>query len=146
LQQMEESQRARVEAAAIKKEMLIFQKKYQERFQKLRGSLEEMYKKQERSSGQGQCSGSNHSNMVLDSDYLHRNRGDSAASSVSPATARQQIKTMEAQMRSLSQQLSKLQADSKKKDSQLKKYETFYKEVKARSAQRAAERQKDGSA
>jgi len=137
LQQMEEVQRTRVEAAAMKEEMKLFQRKYHERFQNLKSSLEEMYKKQEPGS-----TPSNSGNVFQQSKFLQT---QNAKNNI--GTTRQQFMTMEAQIQSLSQQLSKMQADAKKKDSQLKKYETFYKEVKARSAQRAAERQKvDASA
>jgi hypothetical protein len=44
-------------------------------------------------------------------------------------------------IRKLTEDLKKEKSESRKKDAALRKYESFYREVKARSAQKAAQRQ-----
>ena len=53
----------------------------------------------------------------------------------------EQIQRQEQLIRKLTTDLKKEKEESKKKDAALRKYESFYREVKARSAQKAAQRQ-----
>jgi hypothetical protein len=56
-------------------------------------------------------------------------------------TVSDQLQRQEQLIRKLTTDLKKEKEESKKKDSALRKYESFYREVKARSAQKAAQRQ-----
>lgn len=55
----------------------------------------------------------------------------------------EQIQRQELQIRKLTADLKKEKDESKKKDAALRKYESFYREVKARSAQKAAQRRQN---
>lgn len=57
------------------------------------------------------------------------------------ASVTEQIQRQEQLIRKLTTDLKKEKEESKKKDAALRKYESFYREVKARSAQKAAQRQ-----
>ena len=80
---------------------------------------------------------------MLTSEHLNRSLDDRDKTSkhITNLTSHRQQRILEAQLRSLTSQIQKLQQESKKKDATLKKYENFYKEVKARSAQRTAQRE-----
>jgi hypothetical protein len=60
---------------------------------------------------------------------------------VKTASTSEQIQRQEQLIRKLTADLKKEKDESKKKDAALRKYESFYREVKARSAQKAAQRQ-----
>ena len=57
------------------------------------------------------------------------------------AKVTEQVQRHEQLIRKLTEDLKKEKAESRKKDAALRKYESFYREVKARSAQKAAQRQ-----
>ena len=57
------------------------------------------------------------------------------------ASVADQLQRQEQLIRKLTTDLKKEKEESKKKDAALRKYESFYREVKARSAQKAAQRQ-----
>jgi myosin heavy subunit len=57
------------------------------------------------------------------------------------ASVADQLQRQEQLIRKLTSDLKKEKEESKKKDAALRKYESFYREVKARSAQKAAQRQ-----
>jgi len=61
------------------------------------------------------------------------------------ASTTEQIQRQEQLIRKLTADLKKEKEESKKKDQALRKYESFYKEVKARSAQKAAQRQREAA-
>ena len=60
---------------------------------------------------------------------------------VRTASTSEQIQRQEQLIRKLTADLKKEKEESRKKDAALRKYESFYREVKARSAQKAAQRQ-----
>lgn len=60
---------------------------------------------------------------------------------VKTASTSEQIQRQEQLIRKLTADLKKEKDENKKKDAALRKYESFYREVKARSAQKAAQRQ-----
>jgi hypothetical protein len=60
---------------------------------------------------------------------------------VRTASFTDQVQRQEQLIRKLTADLKKEKEESKKKDAALRKYESFYREVKARSAQKAAQRQ-----
>ena len=57
------------------------------------------------------------------------------------ASVSEQLQRQEQLIRKLTADLKKEKEEGKKKDAALRKYESFYREVKARSAQKAAQRQ-----
>jgi len=126
LQQVEDAKKARLEAQAAREEMKRFQLDYHKRFHSLKVALEKLHQQQQ------QQKQSTESNPVLSSEILKREDRKK--------NSKQQQRILESQVQSLKTQVETLQEESKKKDAVLKKYENFYKEVKARSAQRAAQR------
>jgi len=133
LEQVEEAKRARLEAKAAKEEMKRFQLEYQKRFHTLKLALDKLHQQQQQQQQQHQQQQlqitDDKANFILSSEILSSKAKDNTA-----------LNQTRQQVQSLQLQLQKLQQESKKKDATLKKYENFYKEVKARSAQRAAQR------
>ena len=61
------------------------------------------------------------------------------------ASTSEQLLRQEQLIKKLTADLKKEKEESKKKDAALQKYENFYREVKARSAQKSAQRQREAS-
>ena len=61
------------------------------------------------------------------------------------ASTTEQLQRQDQLIRKLTADLKKEKEESKKKDQALRKYESFYREVKARSAQKAAQRQREAA-
>ena len=61
------------------------------------------------------------------------------------ASTSEQLQRQEQLIQKLTADLKKEKEESKKKDGALRKYESFYREVKARSAQKAAARQREAN-
>lgn len=61
------------------------------------------------------------------------------------ASVADQLQRQEQLIRKLTSDLKLEKEESKKKDAALRKYESFYREVKARSAQKAAQRQMENT-
>lgn len=119
LHQVEEAEAARNEAKAVRLQMQKFKEDYGKRFDALKAMLEKFRK--------GQPEGS--VDPVSSSEY-----GKAASSET---TQRQQMQLI----RKLTTDLKREKDESKKKDAALKKYESFYLEVKARSAQKQRQRE-----
>jgi len=119
LREVEELEVARSEANAARETMKRFKTEYGKRFSSLKKALEKFRKDRN----------TNGSTPVSTSNFMKN------------ATASDQLQRQEQLIRKLTSDLKKEKEESKKKDSALKKYECFYREVKARSAQKAALRQ-----
>mmetsp|Transcript_37095 Transcript_37095/g.41445 ORF Transcript_37095/g.41445 Transcript_37095/m.41445 type:complete len:465 (-) Transcript_37095:219-1613(-) len=119
LREVEELEVARSEANAARETMKRFKTEYGKRFSSLKKALEKF--REDRNS--------NGSTPVSTSNFMKN------------ANASDQLQRQEQLIRKLTLDLKKEKEESKKKDSALKKYECFYREVKARSAQKAALRQ-----
>lgn len=130
LEQVEDANRARLEAKAAKEEMKRFQSEYQKRFHTLKAALDKLHQQQ-----QQQHNTTTDKNFILSSELLSSKKDNTRSPNDDII-----IKQAKQQVHSLQLQIQKLQQEGKKKDATLKKYENFYKEVKARSAQRAAQR------
>ena len=127
LREVEEAESARAEARAAKQEMRRFREVYAERFEKLKEALEKFRKGYpEAASGGGATAGI--TNPVATSDYMNR------------ASTLEQLARQEQLIRKLTADLKKEKEENRKKDAAIRKYESFYREVKARSAQKAAQR------
>ncbi|KAL3791937.1 hypothetical protein ACHAWO_009452 [Cyclotella atomus] len=114
MREVEEAKAARSEAVAAKNMMEKFKKEYSQRFSKVKEALEKYPRNAP-------------DNPVSNSNYMK------SASMAELQKRDQMIKTLAADLR-------KEREDSKKKDAALRKYEGFYKEVKARSAEKAKQR------
>ena len=125
LREVEDAEAARMEAKAAKQQMKRFKEEYGKRFAALKEALEKF-----RKGYPGDTNNTNgEQNPVTSSEF---------AKSASTAD---QLQRQEQLIRKLTADLKKEKEESKKKDGALRKYESFYREVKARSAQKAAQRQ-----
>jgi len=122
LREIDELEAARSEAKAARETMKRFKLEYSERFSTLKNALEKF--RQENLSGKNTCNG-----PVSTSDFMKN------------ATLLDQLQRQDQLIQKLSRDLKKEKEESKKKDSALRKYESFYRDIKARSAQKAAQRQ-----
>ena len=122
LREVEELEAARAESKAARESMKKFKNEYGKRFTSLKQALEKFRQDhpQDRS---------NSANPVNNSDFMKS------------ASLTEQMQRQEQLIRKLTSDLKKEKDESKKKDAALRKYESFYREVKARSAQKAAQRQ-----
>jgi hypothetical protein len=116
LRELEGAEAARQEAKAARKQMARFKEEYRQRFAKLKEALEKFRKE------------SSESNPVANSEYLRN------------ATTSDQLERKDQLIRKLTDDLKKEKEESRKKDSALRRYESFYREVKARSAQKQRQR------
>jgi len=115
LREVEDAKAARLEAKATKEMMSKFKVEYSQRFSKVKEALKKVPQ-----TGEG--------NPVLTSAYMK------SASAAEIAKRDQMIKQ-------LSNDLRRERGETKRMTSTLQKYETFYREVKARSAEKARQRQ-----
>lgn len=118
MREVEGAEAARTEAKVVKQQMQHFKEEYRLRFDKLKETLERFRK--------GQTS--HGLNPVLASEF-----GKTANSET--------VQQQEGLIRKLTADLQKEKEESKRKDAALKKYESFYLEVKARSAQKQRQRE-----
>jgi len=126
LREVEDAEAARMEAKAAKQQMKRFKEEYGKRFAALKEALEKF-----RKGYPGDTNNvSGEQNPVTGSEFAR------SASTVDQMQRQEQL------IRKLTADLKKEKDESKKKDGALRKYESFYREVKARSAQKAAQRQK----
>jgi hypothetical protein len=129
LREVEEAESARMEAKAAKEQMRLFKEEYTQRFATLKEALEKFRKGYPASDSTAATSGEAIVNPVSTSEFVRS------------ASASDQIQRQEQLIRKLTVDLKKEKDESKKKDAALRKYESFYREVKARSAQKTAQRQ-----
>jgi hypothetical protein len=122
LREVEDAEAARIEAKAAREQMKRFKVDYGKRFATLKKALEKFRKEHPDTNGIG-------SNPVNTSEFIRT------------ASVTEQLQRQEQLIRKLTADLKKEKEESKKKDAALRKYESFYREVKARSAQKAAQRQ-----
>ena len=122
LREIEELEAARSEAKAVRETMKRFKLEYGKRFSSLKSALQKF--RQENQSGQ------NTSNAPMNTSDFMKN-----------ATLLDQFQRQDQVIQKLTRDLKKEKEESKKKDSALRKYESFYRDIKARSAQKAAQRQ-----
>eukprot|EP00521_Asterionellopsis_glacialis_P012694 CAMPEP_0195303084 /NCGR_PEP_ID=MMETSP0707-20130614/32216_1 /TAXON_ID=33640 /ORGANISM="Asterionellopsis glacialis, Strain CCMP134" /LENGTH=765 /DNA_ID=CAMNT_0040366531 /DNA_START=148 /DNA_END=2445 /DNA_ORIENTATION=- len=123
LRELESAEAARAEAKAAKETMRRFKAQYEQRFAELRKALEKF-------KGSGGPNNGSGPNPVTDSTYVRT------------ASISREAQEKENLIRRLTIDLKKEKEDSSKKDAALRKYESFYREVKARSAQKAAQKQR----
>jgi hypothetical protein len=122
LREIEELEAARQEAKGARETMKRFKLEYGKRFSSLKNALQKF--RQENQSGKNTSNG-----PVNTSDFMKN------------ATLLDQLQQKDHVIQKLTRDLKKEKEESKKKDSALRKYESFYRDIKARSAQKAAQRQ-----
>jgi hypothetical protein len=123
LRQVEDAEAARAEAKAAKVEMHRFRDVYTKRFEALKAALEKF-----RKGYPDATTGGSVGNPVAKSEYMQQ------------ASTTEQLGRQEQLIRKLTADLKKEKEENRKKDAAIRKYESFYREVKARSAQKAAQR------
>lgn len=119
IRRAEQAEAARAEAAAARHEMRKFREEFDEKYVRLQNELNQFRRDHPTAE------------PVLSSQYLR------PASS----SATEQIQRQEQLIRKLTADLEKEKRENKEKDAVLQKYEVFYKQVKARSAQKKKEQQ-----
>jgi hypothetical protein len=124
LREVEDAEAARIEAKTAREEMKRFKDEYGQRFAALKDALEKFRKGYPGDNTNGEL------NPVTSSEFARS------------ASVSDQLQRQEQLIRKLTADLRKEKEESKKKDGALRKYESFYREVKARSAQKAAQRQR----
>lgn len=122
LREVEQAEAARTEARAAREEMKRFKQEYSKRFEILKNVLDKFRKN---------CNENYPDHPVLNSEF-------SLA-----AQASEQIARQEQLIRKLTAELKKEKEEAKKKEVIFRRYESFYREVKAMSAQKAAQRKKE---
>ena len=133
LREVEDAEIARNEAKASREQMRQFKAAYGKRFASLKEALEKFRKGYPSTDSTTTSNGEIITNPVTTSEYLRPTS--------TPVTALEaQVRQQEKMIRKLTLELQKEKEDNKKKDAALNKYELFYKEVKFRSAQKAASR------
>ena len=128
LREVEDAEAARMEAKSARQQMKRFKEEYGKRFAALKEALEKFRKEYP-----GDINGVNGEHNPVTSSEFARS-----------ASAAEKLHRQEQLIRKLTADLKNEKEESKKKDSALRKYESFYREVKARSAQKAAQRQHKG--
>ena len=127
MREVEEAQAARHEAMVAKEQMKRFKEEYHRRFSTLKAALDKFRKEYGENPSQ-QTKMKNH--QLLNSDFAK-------------TTSLLESQKKDQMIRQLAAELKKEKEESKKKDAALRKYETFYREVKARSAQKAKQREQE---
>ena len=122
---------ARLEAQAAKEQVRRFKDEYAKRFAALKAALERHRRESSAFSTVTTKDATAAVDPVSSSDFARS------------ASASEQLSRQEQLIKKLTADLKKEKEESKKKDSALLKYETFYREVKARSAAKAAQRQNE---
>jgi len=119
-ERVEEAKKSQVEVKAARETMRQFKEEYGKRFSTLKAALDKF--RSEYPDQRGGGSNSNQGSSLVSKSNFVRN-----------STA------LEFQKRD--KMIQKLKADLKKKDDALRKYENFYKEVKARSEQKKKQKE-----
>ena len=124
LREVEDAEAARLEAKTAREQMKRFKEEYSKRFIALKEALEKF-----RKGYPSDTSVNGELNPVTNSAFART------------ASTSDQIQRQEQLIRKLTADLKKEKEECKRKDGALRKYESFYREVKARSAQKAAQKQ-----
>lgn len=136
LREVEQAEAARMEAKATRDQMTRFKTEYGKRFHALKSALEKFRTNYPQHQDDGM-------NPVTSSEYLQSDPSTTFSAHVTDDRLRQkdeQLARQEQLIRKLTADLKKEKEESKKKDVALRKYESFYREVKARSAEKARQR------
>lgn len=125
LREVEDARKARMEAKAARESMRQFKEEYKKRFSTLKAALDKF-----RSEYPDSKPSSTNSNIVTKSNFVQNN-------------TQLEIQKRDKMIQKLTADLRAERAESKKKDDALRKYENFYKEVKARSEQKKKQKEEE---
>jgi len=128
MREVEEAEAARAEAKAAREEMKKFRHEYSVKMTKLKTALEKYAQEYPQKAG-------TQDHPIFSSEF-HQN----SASADQLQRQEQLIRKLTADLKKEKEALKKEKEESRKKDQALRKYENFYREVKARSAQKAAQK------
>lgn len=128
LREVEEAEAARLEAKAAREEMKKFREEYTNRLSKLKAALKKYAQEYPQGNGAG--------DHPVQTSEFHK----SASTADQLQRQEQLIRKLTADLKKEKEALKKEKEESRKKDQALRKYENFYREVKARSAQKAAQK------
>lgn len=137
LREVEEAEAARMEAKAAREQMKRFKGEYGKRFNALKSALEKFRNSYPQHQDDSM-------NPVTSSEYLQSEPSGAFADHLADDRIRhkdEQLARQEQVIRKLTADLKKEKDENKKKDVALRKYESFYREVKARSAEKARQRE-----
>lgn len=145
LQEVEEAEAARQEAKAAREEIRKFKEKYNQKFATLKGSLEKYMKEYPHvQSSNSHPVGTRYENakriVLLGVESTNNHLPTAVSEFHKNSSFTDQLQRQEQIIRKLTADLKKEKEESKKKDQALRKYENFYREVKHRSAQKAAQK------
>ena len=137
LREVEDAQKVRLEAKAAREAMKQFKDEYSKRFATLKAALDKFRQEYPDTTSSENSKGTGNQNIVTKSDFVKTH------TMMEMQKRDQLIKKLTTELNKTKTELLKEKADSKKKDDALRKYENFYKEVKARSAQKAKQREEE---
>ena len=153
LREVEDAEAARAEAKAAKVEMRRFKQEYQKRFETLKDMLQRFRKGFGGMSRTAESPGSSNPPTTpnTNTNAAPPTTATSVGSSLLPnwvansqyllaASTSEQLQRQEHLIRKLTMDLKKEKDEAKKKDVIFRRYESFYRDVKAMSAQKAAQR------
>lgn len=128
LREVEEAEAARREAKTAREEMRRFREEYSNRLAKLKAALKKYSQEYPPITGAA--------NHPIETSEFHKN----ASTADQLQRQEQLIRKLTADLKKEKEALKREKDESRKKDQALRKYENFYREVKARSAQKAAQK------
>jgi hypothetical protein len=133
LREVEDAKKARMEAKAAKETMRQFKEEYNKRFAALKAALDKFrtdYPDHKPNEPSSTTSGTSTNNIVMKSNFVRNN-------------TLLEMQKRDKMIQKLTADLRAERSESKKKDDALRKYENFYKEVKARSEQKKRQKEEE---
>mmetsp|Transcript_12846 Transcript_12846/g.24117 ORF Transcript_12846/g.24117 Transcript_12846/m.24117 type:complete len:815 (+) Transcript_12846:198-2642(+) len=131
LREVEDAKKARMEAKAARETMRQFKEEYNKRFAALKNALDKFrtdYPEQKSAESSAANIGVSANNIVIKSNFVKNN-------------TLLEMQKRDKMIQKLTADLRAERVESKKKDDALRKYENFYKEVKARSEQKKKQKE-----
>lgn len=143
LKELEDAKKARLEAKATRESMKLFKEEYSKRFGTLKAALNK-FRKEYRDHNHSNASGSAGNTAGGTQKALDKISSNIVAKSDFVRNATQaELQKRDLMIQKLAKDLKQERDESKKKDDALRKFENFYKEIKARSAQKARQREQE---
>lgn len=149
LRELEDARKARLEAKAARESMKQFKEEYSKRFGTLKAALDKFRKEYPDQNQQAQSNEISSRSTSTATEMAQRAAGDKVSSNIVTKSdfvknaAQAELQKRDQMIQKLALDLKKEREEAKKKDDALRKYENFYKEVKARSAQKARQREQE---
>ena len=128
LREVDDAKKARLEAKAARESMRQFKDDYARRFATLKAALDKFRSQYPDQRSNDGAKGPSNNNIVSKSDFIQ-------------TKTMMEMQKRDKMIQKLTSDLKAEKADGKKKDDALRKYESFYKEVKARSEQKTRQKE-----